>query len=468
MASPAARWHHPPMQRYDAVVLGAGTAGASTAWQLAARGLRVAFTDTRPLGAAGARWINGVPPWMFDEAGVPRPEPPERRGGDHAFTLLGVSGRRYLSVEPSPVWAVDMRALVARLQALAVDAGATGFGGARVVDVASHGERPTRVTVDRDGQRTTLEAPLFVDATGTRGVLRERVPALAGACPKLDRRDLCSAAQAVFRIADEQAARDFLHLHSARPGDVLCRLGVSGGYSVGNLCVDAEAGEVEMLTGAIARPEYLSGPAIVRSLLAAHPWIGRTRFGGAGVVPLRRPYDRFVAEGVALVGNAACQVFPAHGSGVGIGMVAARMLADSVADASDPGSMDALWRYQAGFQRRWGGLLAAYDVFRRLSQSLEGHEVELLLETGLINVNGYREGLDQKLPAPDLGDLRDLMHGARQAPGLVAKVGPALARMAPALAVYRMYPERFRPRRLLWWSRAIAAVMGDGSAPRSS
>ncbi len=48
----AVRWHHPRMERYDAVVLGAGTAGASTAWQLAKRGLRVAFTDARPLAFA--------------------------------------------------------------------------------------------------------------------------------------------------------------------------------------------------------------------------------------------------------------------------------------------------------------------------------------------------------------------------------------------------------------------------------
>ena len=64
---------------------------------------------------------------------------------------------------------------------------------------------------------------------------------------------------------------------------------------------------------------------------ADEPWLGESISGGSGVIPLRRPYARFTAPGLALVGDAACQVFPAHGSGIGMGLIAGRMLADAVA-----------------------------------------------------------------------------------------------------------------------------------------
>ena len=444
------------MERFDVVVLGAGTAGSAAAGHLARRGLSVALADNRPFGAAGARWVNGVPPWMFDEADVPRPIAPERRSGDHAFNLLGASGRRYLTVDPSPVWAVDMRALVDRLQRSAIEAGAVPFDRARLVGVELEDTRPTAITLRQGDRDTVLGASLFVDATGLNAVLRRRIPRIASACPRVESSDICSAAQAVHQLADAEAATRFLQDNGAGPGDVLCRLGVSGGYSIGNITVDLDAGEVELLSGAIAERDYKSGPWIIRDLVAANRWIGKPLFGGAGAIPLRRPYDRFTAPGIALVGNAACQVFSAHGSGIGIGMVAGRLLADAVSGASDPGSEAALWDYQATFQRRYGGLLAAYEIFRRLTQTLDGDDVETLLSAGLINENGYRDGLDQRLPTLRMDDIRDLLAGARAAPGLVARVAPAMARMAPAVALYRVYPRRPSRRRFRMWCRAAA------------
>jgi hypothetical protein len=101
----------------------------------------------------------------------------------------------------------------------------------------------------------------------------------------------------------------------------------------------------------------------------------------------------------------AGQVFPAHGSGTGIGMVAARILADAVKGKADPGSLEATWAYQAAFQREYGGLLASYDVFRRLSQSLSEGEVETLLASGLLTENSCRAGLVEEMPRLSPSDL---------------------------------------------------------------
>ena len=60
------------------------------------------------------------------------------------------------------------------------------------------------------------------------------------------------------------------------------------------------------------------------------------------------------AAGVAVVGNAANQVFSTHGSGVVPAIQSARLLANALAVAKDPGDADVLWHYTAEFQRTLG------------------------------------------------------------------------------------------------------------------
>jgi flavin-dependent dehydrogenase len=452
-------------ERFDVVIVGAGTAGAAAARQFARRGARVALVDGRRLDEAGARWVNGVPPWMFDEAGVDRPETPELRGAGGPFTLLGTGGTRALSITPAPVWGVDMRLLVQRLQSDARGAGAMLIDQARVGRLHLASGRPIELEVTPGaGPRRTLRADLFVDASGMGGVLRRQVPVLARDCRAPGRVHICSAAQAVCGIRDVRASDAFLERHQAKPGEILCRPGVSGGYSIGNVCVDVHpdgSRSVDLLTGAIATEAYRSGPAILADLRARHAWIGEKRFGGAGAIPLRRPYDRLAAPGIALLGNAACQVFSAHGSGIGIGMVAARMLANAATLYPDPGGPRAMWSYQAGFHRRWGGLLGAYDLFRRFTQSLEGEAVGALLAAGLVTEAGYRAGLDQRLPPLNPAELAATLRGVATAPRLASRVLPTLTRMAPAVALYGRYPERPSERALGVWSRAAARLFGD-------
>jgi len=120
---------------------------------------------------------------------------------------------------------------------------------------------------------------------------------------------VCTAAQAVHALADAEGARRFLAAHNIEPGQTYCRMGVAGGYSIENVAVDLDHGQVDLLTGSIADGRDRDGPTILADLVHANPWIGRPLFGGSGAVPLRRPYDRLAVPGLALLGNAACQVF---------------------------------------------------------------------------------------------------------------------------------------------------------------
>lgn len=442
----------------DIAVLGAGIAGSAAARALALAGWRVALIDAKPASEAGPRWVNGVPPWMFDAAAIPRPVAPER-GSQGPFVMCDAEGVRRVVVDPSPVWWVDMRLLGDRLRRDALAAGAVDLFEHRCTDVVVEGGRPVALSLAGPTARS-VRARLFVDAAGMAGRIRRAVPAFAPFCPKIARRDICSAAQEVAEIADRGAAERFLATQGATSGETLSRSAVAGGFSIQNVQVDLTHGHVDLLTGAIAEDRYPSGPALVADLRARHPWIGPRRFGGAGAIPLRRPWSRLGALGVVLLGDAACQVFAAHGSGIGIGMIAARQLADAVAGAADPGAEAVTWAYSARFHRLWGGRLAAAQLIRQISQALTAEQIARVLAAGLINPDSARQTLDQQLPPLGPKALPALARAAAREPRLAARFVASLRALPRILWHHRRYPQAPDLRALERWDARTGRWLG--------
>src|SRR5690606_726565 len=162
---------------------------------------------------------------------------------------------------------------------------------------------------------------------------------------------------------------------------------------------------VGVLIGCLANGRYGTAPRHFDELRATRRWIGEPHAGGFGVIPLRRPYARFTAPGLALVGDAACQVFPVHGSGIGLGLIAGRMLADAVAAAAaagsgDIGSAEALGRYQIAFHQEMGPDLAAFDGVRRMTTAIGSEGVAKMVRAGLLSETMTLAGLDQRWASP--------------------------------------------------------------------
>lgn len=453
------------VSRVDAVVVGAGTAGANAAYQLADRGMSVALVERRPMDLGGAQWHNGVLDWQFERAGLRPPLPPERVSDQGVMHLFGPDGTHGVTVTDTPTVSADMAMLGRRLRSL------SAARGVELLDQASH------LSVERRGARIValdvraaptgsapvplrLEAPLFVDASGRRGILRRESPALARWCPTVRGDELCSAADYHLRIDDADGAKRFLERYRANPGENVSVVGLHGGFSTRGVTVSADLDEVSVLVGCLANGHYGTGPRLLDELRAEEPWIGEPIQGGFGVIPLRRPYARFTAPGLALVGDAACQVFPAHGSGIGMGLIAGRLLADAVSAAPDPGGEQALWRYQAAFQRELGGPLAAFDGFRRMSTALGGDGVATMIRAGLMSEQMARTGLDQIWATPPRSETPAMAAKLAREPGLAAKMLPMLARGQLAGRMGGHYPEAVDEVALARWDRRVERLLG--------
>ena len=421
-------------ERTDVVVIGAGTAGAAAALHCARRGLSVVVLDRADEGGAGASWINGVPRAAFAEAGLDEPTARELQGEGQPMVLVaGWRGAR-LTVHHD-LLELDMRRLVERLQGLASEAGAE----------LRHG-----VTVrGRDGEvlRTSagpVVARWVVDASGVRSVgLLPR--------PEVPPEHLCVAAQAVFDCADPEAARAWFSEQGLALGPTLVFTGIAGGFSILNVRSDGD--EVSVLAGSLAGGGRPSGTQLLESFVAANRWIGARRFGGARAIPLRRPFDTIADDRTALLGDSASQVFSAHGSGIAAGLVAARMLAESLADGAGPRGYGVRW------MRAHGGRFAAYDAFRRFSSTLTVDDLNGLLRSGLMDPVTSRAAVEQLLPPITPSVAWGKAVGAARAPRLAARMLPILPLMTRIRRLYDRYPDD--PAGVPEWGRKVARLFDE-------
>lgn len=406
MSAARAPCHTAAVRDVDLLIVGAGTAGATAALHAARAGLRVVCLEARGLDAAGARWVNDVPHDLLREHGLPDP------GGDHLyghpapFHMLAGFGPTGITIRFNDVAAMDMRALVRLLHDGAREAGATLLGDTIVRTIEDGSPAFVRTTGD------TFRARFVVDASGLAG--RRLLPT-----EPVRPADLCAAAQAVFEVRDPAGARAFFARHGGEPGETLAFLGLEGGYSVINVRLRGD--EVAVLTGSIPALGHRSGVDMLRGFVAREPWIGDKRFGGSRAIPLVLSRKPFATRDRALVGDAAGQVFPAHGSGIAAGMDAGRMAAAAIAGPGD------LRAYERAWRARYGAVFRSYDVLRRVTQTLSADETRALMTSGLVSEDSLRAGLEQRPPPFGLDAMLRSAAALRKVPWVLPRLARAIA-----------------------------------------
>lgn len=451
-------------ERVDVLVVGGGTSGAAAARAFALQGRSVVLLDRREPGAGGARWVDSIPSWCFEAGGLSTPHGDELYTTDHGAAIIRPAGRgRAIRIEHTPMLHVEIPELVRRLSDEAVAAGARMRRGA-LVDLRVLAEH-THVELEHG---PALAARLVVDASGLGGAVRRRVPALAAACPDPDARDLCTAAQWRYQVRDRDGAVRFLARYGAAPGDTLAFPSLAGGFSTLTFFTSRALDHIGLLTGTIPALGAPSAAALMDRFVTRAPWLGERLFGGQGAIPLRRPYATLARDRAALIGDAGCMVYASHGSGVGMGLIAARLLADASAGDADPGAPAALARYERSLHSRFGPLLSAADAFRRFSQGLSYEDVVAMFDAGLLDAALAGKALEQR--PIELGPAQALraLTGALAAPSIALRFALPVARTLLLQAAMGHLPPPASARGRALWDRAVEALVGPPLAAAPS
>ena len=197
----------------------------------------------------------------------------------------------------------------------------------------------------------------------------------------------------------------------------------------------------------------------MESLRASNPSIGtEIHRGGQFVnIPVRQPLGVMVADGYAAIGDSAFMTVPIIGSGIANSFKAAAILADAVAADKDMAfSAESLWKYQTEFYKKLGSGLAPLACVKLMLTRLEGHELDYIFRTGILNADDMTIGADSTDLASMLGgmspaDIKIKLTGLINNKVVLKKVVRMGLELAKATVVTAAMPKKYDRKAILKW-----------------
>lgn len=389
---------------YDIIVVGGGVAGLTTAiaaTRYSKQSLRILVVDRNPRDEVGKKSPNG---WICGDAVSKRsleyaasnsgvvygePEIEHKVKGvlllspDHEASVL-FEGEGYLL----------NRRLFAKKQMLEAEKRGVEFrfntsvnglltGGDRVVGVVGRDVRSNAKFMAR--------CKVVVDATGAASRLRANLPVKSRVEREIDREDLEVAGRYIYTFSPKKEDRTYfdpeyclIHLDQELAPGGYCWTFPKGVNKV-NIGLGVQKRALDWRNKRLNRSDTLQSliDAYVKSnislgepTLSQDPNDQGNTFGN-WQVPVRRQNECLVANGYALVGDAAWMPRPIDAGGIGPslygGTILAKVAVEAV-EASDT-SEEGLWRYNLEYMRLYGYQMASFEVLRRYLQTLPNDDI---------------------------------------------------------------------------------------------
>jgi len=389
---------------YDIIVAGGGVAGLTTAIAAAKyskQNLRILVVDRNSREEVGKKSPNG---WICGDAVSKRsleyaasnsgvvysePEIEHRVKGvllfspDHETSVL-FEGEGYLL----------NRRLFSKKQMLEAEKLGVEFRfNTAVTGLLSDDQRVVGV-IGRDvhtNAKFTARCKLVVDATGASSRLRANLPIKSKVEREIDRDDLEATGRYIYTFAPRKDDRTYfdpeyclIHLDQDLAPGGYCWNFPKGANKV-NIGLGVQKRALDERNKRLGRSDTLQ--SLIDNYVKSNSVLGEPRLSqdpndqgntsGNWQVPVRRQNDCLVANGYALVGDAAWMPRPIDAGGIGPslygGTILAKVAVEAV-EASDT-SEEGLWRYNLEYMRLYGYQMASFEVLRRYLQTLPNEDI---------------------------------------------------------------------------------------------
>ncbi len=457
---------------FSVVIAGAGPAGLLLARDLARAGMQVTVYDKRKKSAKAHDWSDAIEYGALRDAGF---DMPVIQAGDYRGRLVkkSPSGKGLFErhvVNPLQIWAPDFScktvadvefgyiltdriALDEMLRNEAQKAGAKmrfGYEAVGLLGQMAGGLGKIRIEGLRarelkSGKMVNVRADVTVDATGIASALRTLLSASGSLERPFEAGDLAYACRTVRALDRKKLGPGGIPDHY--------RYGAHKGYFWTHLHDDET---IDVGGGVKDEPGRVDPAAVIKEIIASYPAITKREFRkGAGSVLVGRSPWSLVASGFLAIGDAAGQVIPTTGCGVGAGLVGAMFAAQTIAEASLRGDagIDVLWTYN----RRWfvesgrGANLAALGALKDILQNLSHEELAFLIRKDILSGEMLTPSINGIFFAPDPRTMMKTLVNGISRPGLLLKLNRATSMGTKVYAHYRGYPVTWNSRTFERW-----------------
>lgn len=447
-------------KNYDVIIVGAGTGGTTAARFIAKNGFKVCLIDAKKRAEVGNKICGdavGTEIFKFLQINVPKGE--ELSCHVKGGKLYAPNLKKCLTLtDPKQAgYIVNRLEFGQRLLNEALNEGVTQFlDNTRALDLIYDNNQVSGVLVRlNNGDKTELKAKLVIDASGFHTPLRKKIrsPLMEHTISDLD--SIICYREIIHFPKKDQAVDDQEYITI-----ILDQQRAPGGYiwyfPKDSSTINLGLG-VYMELGSMVKKIYKQ-EASNKYITTSNAEIIST---GGGVVPVRRPLWSCAADGILLVGDAACHVNPLHGGGIDPSMRAGYYAAETAIEAikNNKYSLNQLWIYNRKIMTTFGSEFAALDLLRIVLQRLSNDSLNFGLGKDILTSN-------EILDICSTGQVRlSLFEMATKAikgifnPKLMLDLNYLRIKMNDIAALYRDFPKT--PEKFDVWKGKVTKIYQD-------
>ncbi len=386
----------PWLEKYDAVIIGAGVAGLYLAYELGKRGFNAALVESKERSSIGEKTCgDAIGVHHFQELGLNPPQDVI----DHKYR--GV--RIYAPDEKHYLDAIGEGISINRLRfgqwllKLVLDSNVELLDNHIFVGLSIDKGYVQEIYVREKNSivSKTIKSAVYVDASGVQSVLRRKLPTDWIINDKILKSDFNITYREVIELdkpldIDNDYANIYLNKDIA-----------TGGYwwvfpkNRDGTVINVGLGIIWSLN---------VNPKILFYKYIKPRFKGRVVHAGGGLVPTRRPLPTLVWRNVLVTGDAAYTVNPLHGGGIGSSMLASHILAKHLVETFSTNSVNeyTMWSANIEYMDRYGAKQASLDVIRLFLQVLDNNDLLWIIEKQLVSSSevydlSYKGGLSDKI-----------------------------------------------------------------------
>ena len=428
------------MEKFDVIVVGAGTAGCLAAKTTSEAGLKVCIIERKKREEIGEKICgDALGEHHLKNVGLEKPQ-----GGELEKRIEGI---KIYSPDLETVFTIHHEDFIGYLldrhhfgQWLlkkALDEGAVLSDLTLCLEPIIErncvtGIMAKNVKTDKNFQ---LKSKIVVDASGFPAVIRRRLPKDMKIENEVAKEDVEACYREIRQLKQETKDTNYCEIY-------LNQKITPGGYTwifpKGGAKVNVGLGVC--MRGNFPNPknqlyqQILTKPMFEGSLLLN---------GGAWYDPTRRPLDNMVGNGVAILGDAACLVNPIHGGGIGPSMLSGYLAGKTITEAleKEDVSQKSLWSYNYKYMEMYGMKQAGLDAFRMLLLTCRDEDLSYGMKYKLLTEEDVlRAGMGEEFRLNITETAKRVFRGLKRI-RFLNKLRVTVNLMKQIKAHYRNYPK---------------------------
>ena len=443
------------MNNYDVIVVGAGTGGCLAAKTLAKAGRKVCLIDRKSKNDIGDKVCgDAIGKHHFENIGLAPPSGAELDQTIDGIKVYSPDMETEVNVQGEGVhgYLIDRLLFGQRLLKEAIDAGAILFDSTIVINPIVENNYVVGVLVKdpKTGKESKLNSSIVIDASGHSAVLRKTLPPEFGIEKEVKDEDVEICYREIRELKKPVSEPGFCKIY-------LDLQRIPGGYY---WIFPKSSTTVNVGLGVAMKKGFPNPKDLFNEVILSMPIFedSHALTGGGGLVPTRRPISPMVSNGIIIIGDAACQVNPIHGGGIGSSMMGGVKAAEVIDEALTKGdvSKEALWPYTGIFMELYGAKQAGLDIFRMLLQRLTNKEMNYGMRQRLITDEDLLKtsmGEDMKL---NITEKTSRFFKGIGSLSLLMKLNTTAKLMKEIKELYRNYPSS--PEALEEWETKVQDI----------